>query len=201
MLSRDNGAASGRRGRLFILSGPSGVGKGTLRLRALNDIEDLVYSISCTTRQPRPGERDGVDYRFISETDFEDRVARGLFLEHACVHGAYYGTLREDVERDLRNGRDVLLEIDVQGAQQVRRALDDAVSIFIVPPSFEELARRLRERHTEDDGKLELRLKNAAAELEQKENYDHLIMNDDLDSAAAALRKIILSYRKCGVSR
>ena len=183
------------RGHLFILSGPSGVGKGTLRQRALNDIKDLVYSISCTTRRPRPGEREGVDYRFISREDFEERVKRGCFLEHANVHDACYGTLREDVERELGAGRDVLLEIDVQGALQVRSRLPEAVSIFVAPPSLEELERRLRDRGTEDDEKLRLRLKNAATELQQAGKYDHVVVNGDLDEAAAALRKIILDYR------
>ena len=185
-----------KRGRLFVLSGPSGVGKGTLRERALNDMEDLTYSISCTTREPRPGERDGVEYRFISESDFEDRVKRGMFLEHARVHGASYGTLREDVERELNAGRDVLLEIDVQGALQVRDALPGAVLLFIAPPSLEELERRLRERGTEDEEKLRVRLGNAARELAQKEKYDHIIVNDDLDAASSELREIILNYRK-----
>ena len=188
-----------RRGRLFILSGPSGVGKGTLRERVLNDVEGLVYSISCTTRKPRPGETDGVEYRFISDEEFESRAQGGLFLEHARVHDARYGTLREDVERELNAGRDVLLEIDVQGARQVRGLLPDAVAVFIAPPSIDELARRLRERHTESERELELRLGNAEAELRQEGSYDHVVVNDDVDRAAEALREIILSYRKCGV--
>jgi len=185
-----------RRGRLFVLSGPSGVGKGTLRERALDDLEDLVYSISCTTRAPRAGERDGVEYRFISKPDFEDRIKRGLFLEHAAVHDAYYGTLREDVERELNAGRDVLLEIDVQGGFQVRAALPDAVLLFVAPPSLEELERRLRERGTESDEKIRLRLRNAVRELEQQEKYDRVVVNDDLDRASAELRGIILDYRE-----
>ena len=185
-----------RRGRLFILSGPSGVGKGTLRERALNGIDDLAYSISCTTRRPRPGETDGVEYRFISDADFEARVQAGLFLEHAQVHDARYGTLREDVERELEAGRDVLLEIDVQGAMQVRRRLPDAVSIFVAPPSIEELERRLRERGTEDDEGLKLRLSNAVSELEGAAEYDRVIVNDDLEEAAADLKQIVMEYRK-----
>ena len=185
-----------RRGKLFILSGPSGVGKGTLRERALNDVDDLVYSISCTTRRPRPGETDGVEYRFISEPDFEQRVKGGLFLEHAHVHGARYGTLKEDVERELGAGRDVLLEIDVQGARQVRKCLPEAVSIFVAPPSLEELERRLRFRRTESDEEMARRLQTAAVELEQEKDYDHILMNDDLDRATKALREIILSYRR-----
>ena len=184
------------RGRLSVLSGPSGVGKGTLRENALADMEGLVYSISCTTRKPRAGERDGVEYRFIAESDFEDRIKRGLFLEHARVHGAYYGTLKEDVERERDAGRDVLLEIDVQGALQVRIAVPDAVLLFVAPPSLEELERRLRERGTEDEEKLRLRLRNAEHELAQSGKYDHVIVNDRLEDASAELRKIILAYRK-----
>jgi guanylate kinase len=185
-----------KRGRLFVISGPSGVGKGTLREAALDGMEDLTYSISCTTREPRNGERDGVEYRFITEGDFEDRVRRGMFLEHAHVHGAYYGTLKEDVERELNAGRDVLLEIDVQGALQVREALPEAVLLFIAPPSLEELERRLRERGTEDEEKLRLRLSNAVRELAQREKYDHVIVNGNLGAASAELREIILNYRK-----
>ncbi|MBR1673280.1 MAG: guanylate kinase [Fretibacterium sp.] len=183
------------RGRLFILSGPSGVGKGTLRERALDDIEGLVYSISCTTRRSRPGERDGVEYRFISRPDFEERVKQGRFLEYAHVHDAFYGTLKEDVERELDAGHDVLLEIDVQGALQVRQRMPDAVSIFVAPPSLEELERRLRNRGTEGGEELRLRLKNAAEELQRAGEYDHVVVNDNLDEASLTLRKIILDYR------
>ena len=185
-----------RRGKLFILSGPSGVGKGTLRERALKDVEGLIYSISCTTRSPRPGERDGIEYRFVSEADFKRRVQEGLFLEHARVHDAYYGTLRADVERELDAGNDVLLEIDVQGAKQVRSRLPDAISIFVAPPSLEELERRLRNRQTESDDELRHRLANAEMEMEQEGAYDRILVNDDLDDASAELRRLILSYRE-----
>ena len=179
-------------GRLFVLSGPSGVGKGTLRENALNDAPNLKYSISCTTRKPRDGETDGVEYRFISREKFREDISQGLFLEYAHVHEDYYGTLKADVVRELEAGHDVLLEIDVQGALQVREKMPDAVLIFVAPPSIEVLERRLRGRGTEAQESLNVRLENALKELALKDEYDHIIVNDDLHSACEELRKIIL---------
>ena len=185
------------RGTLFVLSGPSGVGKGTLRAAALRDIEGLTYSVSCTTRSPRPGDREGVDYRFVSDEDFSRMVEQGLFLEYARVHGGpRYGTLREDVERELDAGRDVLLEIDVQGALQVRSLLPDAVSIFVLPLSEEELERRLRGRGTETEAELRARLKSAGQELREAGKYDLILVNDDLNRASAELKKMIMDFRE-----
>ena len=185
-----------------MLSGPSGVGKGTLRTRALKGIEGLAYSVSCTTRSPRPEDREGVDYRFVSEDEFTRMAEQGLFLEHARVHGGpRYGTLREDVERELDAGHDVLLEIDVQGALQVRSLVPDSVMIFVLPPSEAELERRLRGRHTETESELRSRLESAKRELQQAEKYDHVLMNDDLDRASEGLRRIILSYREGGLRK
>lgn len=184
-----------RRGRLFVLAGPSGAGKGTLRARIIGDIENLVYSISCTTRPPRPGERDGVEYRFISKQEFENRIRQGLFLEHAFVHDNFYGTLREDVERELGDGHDVLLEIDVQGAEQIRSLVPDSVSIFVSPPSLEILEKRLRQRGTESEKQIALRLENAKKEMRQAPWYAYDIVNDTVDRAAGKLKDIILSYR------
>ena len=192
--NRSGGKA--RQGRLFVLVGPSGVGKGTLRTRALSDVEGLTYSVSCTTRQPREGERDGVDYRFVSERDFEDKVSGGLFLEHAVVHGCRYGTLLEDVKRETGAGRDVLLEIDVQGAMQVREILPESVLLFVAPPSLDVLERRLRQRRTESEDKIALRLENAKKEMALSSGFDRVIVNDDLDRAGRELRDILLSYRK-----
>jgi guanylate kinase len=195
-LDAADNAKEERRGRLFVLAGPSGVGKGTLRLRALSGIGNLIYSISCTTRKPRDGERDGVDYHFITEEDFKDRVARGLFLEYAIVHSDCYGTLRKDVTRETEAGRDVLLEIDVQGAGQVKRLLPESVLIFIAPPSLEVLERRLRQRRTESEEQIRLRLGNAKKEMEQAADYDRVIINGDLERASEELRNLILSYRE-----
>ncbi|MBQ6664733.1 MAG: guanylate kinase [Synergistaceae bacterium] len=179
-------------GRLFVLSGPSGVGKGTLRENALNDAPNLKYSISCTTRKPRDGETDGVEYRFITREKFREDISQGLFLEYAHVHEDYYGTLKADVVRELEAGHDVLLEIDVQGALQVREKMPDAVLIFVAPPSVEVLERRLRGRGTEAQESLNVRLENALKELALKDKYDYIIVNDDLHSACEELRKIIL---------
>ncbi|MDY6411087.1 MAG: guanylate kinase [Synergistales bacterium] len=182
-----------KKGKLFVISGPSGAGKGTLREKALNDIKNLVYSISCTTRKPREGEVDGVQYRFITHEKFKEDIEKNLFLEYAHVHSDFYGTLKADVIRELNVGNNVLLEIDVQGALQVRKKIFDAVLIFIAPPSIEELEKRLRNRHTESEEALKIRLNNAAKELELKDGYDFIIINDDLERAAAELRKLIES--------
>ena len=185
-----------RKGRLFVLAGPSGVGKGTLRARALSDMEDLAYSVSCTTRQPREGERDGVDYHFVTARDFEEKIAGGLFLEHAVVHGHHYGTLLEGVKRKTEAGMDVLLEIDVQGARQVRDILPESVLVFIAPPSLDVLEKRLRQRKTESDDKIAIRLENAKKEMALSSEYDRVIVNDDLERACGELRDFILSYRE-----
>ena len=183
-----------RVGKLFVLSGPSGVGKGTLREHALNNIANLVYSISCTTRQPRPGETDGIEYRFISHDKFRQDIREDLFLEYAHVHNDYYGTLRADVESALNSGHDVLLEIDVQGALQVLEKMPQAVLIFIAPPSVHELERRLINRHTESQDVIRTRLNNAIRELELQDKYNYVIINDDLDRASQELRNIIVNH-------
>ena len=183
-----------RVGKLFVLSGPSGVGKGTLREHALNNIANLVYSISCTTRQPRPGETDGVEYRFISHEKFKQDISNNLFLEYAHVHNDYYGTLKADVEDALNSGLDVLLEIDVQGALQVREKMPESVLIFIAPPSVQELERRLINRNTESQEVIRTRLHNALRELELQDKYNYVIINDDLERASQELRNIIINY-------
>ncbi len=180
-------------GRLFVLSGPSGAGKGTLRENALKDIPDLVYSVSCTTRKPRDGEVDGVQYRFITREDFADKIARDKFLEYAHVHDDMYGTLKADVMRVLNAGKNMLLEIDVQGALQVKAKFPEAVLVFVDVPSIQELERRLRDRHTETESALKTRLANAITERSLKDKYDYVIVNDKLESACAELRRIITS--------
>lgn len=185
----------GARGMLFVLSGPSGAGKGTVRKEVFRRIEGLSFSISCTTRLPRKGERDGIDYRFISRESFLERVDRGEFLEWAEVHGNLYGTLWHDVDKILDDGRDVVLEIDVQGALQVMNKCDDVVSIFLSPPSTEELERRLRARGSEDDDTIALRLKNALKEMEELDKYDHVVINDDLNGAVVEMERLVGLYR------
>ncbi|MBQ7220476.1 MAG: guanylate kinase, partial [Synergistaceae bacterium] len=182
-----------RVGRLFVLSGPSGAGKGTLREHALADIPNLVYSISCTTRRPRPGELDGREYRFITHEQFTEWVKQGRFLEYAHVHDDMYGTLKDDVMRELEAGNNVLLEIDVQGALQVREKIPDALLVFVDIPSIQELERRLRDRHTESESALRVRLANAEKERSLRSEYDYIIVNDELEAACAELRKVITS--------
>ncbi len=188
---------SGRRGLLVVISGPSGVGKDTLieRLRELDP--RLQYSISYTTRKPRPGEKDGVSYFFASRQKFEELVAQGFFLEHAVYNGNYYGTPAAAVEEARAAGRDILLKIEVQGAAQVRKRAPDGVFIFIAPPSKEELVRRqeLREGAVPDDDMVE-RLKIAETEMKHASEYDHVVVNDDLERAVAEVLEIIREARE-----
>lgn len=185
-----------KKGTLYVFSGPSGVGKGTLISRLFSEIEGLSYSVSCTTRKPREGERDGVEYRFISEEDFKRHIDAGDFLEWADVHGHHYGTLRSDVQKVLDQGRDIVLEIDVQGALQVKEKIPGAVTVFIAPPSPQVLERRLRSRGTEDEEELRLRLANARKEMEKKSSYDFCVVNDDLTKAVDELERIIREQRE-----
>jgi len=188
---------SGRRGLLVVISGPSGVGKDTLieRLRELDP--RLQYSISYTTRKPRPGEKDGVSYFFVSRQKFEELVAKGFFLEHAVYNGNYYGTPAAAVEEARVAGRDILLKIEVQGAAQVRKRAPDGVFIFIAPPSKEELVRRqeLREGAVPADDMVE-RLKIAETEMKHASEYDHVVVNDDLEPAVAEVLEIIRTARE-----
>lgn len=181
------------RGALFVVSGPSGVGKSTLVSHVVDSVPHLGFSVSATTRAPRPGEVDGVHYHFMNDDEFEQAIARGAFLEHAGVYGKRYGTLAEPVRTALDAGRSVLLDIDVQGAAQVRRSLPDAVHVFIVPPSREVLAERLRGRGTEDEGDVRRRLRDGEAQLRGLGTYDHLVVNDDLEVAKATLLGIVLA--------
>lgn len=179
------------RGRLFVVSGPSGAGKGTVVRKALARRPDVRLSVSATTRPPRPGERDGVEYRFVSEPEFRRMREAGELLESAEVYGNLYGTPRSDVEAALDAGRDVLCELDIQGAESVRRAAPDAVLVFIEPPSVDALRTRLEDRGTEGPEELARRMDAAAAELRRKALFDHVVVNDDADEAAAALVRIL----------
>lgn len=184
------------RGILFVLSGPSGAGKGTLRECLFQKVSNVVFSISCTTRPPRNGEKNGVDYRFIDKNEFMHLVESGKFLEWAEVHGYYYGTLSDDVDRELEAGRNVVLEIDVQGARQIKKKRSDSVTIFVKPPSFEELEKRLRKRATESESDLMTRLQNARKEINDSSLFKHIIINDGLKRASEELVSIIKSYNK-----
>lgn len=180
---------------LFVVSAPSGAGKTTLLQRLLAGTADLEFSVSCTTRPPRPGEVDGRDYFFISEEAFRRRVEAGDFLEWAVVHGHRYGTSRRVVEEAWRRGKDVVLDIDVQGALQVRRRLPEAILIFILPPSRAELERRLRNRGTDGEEVIRQRLRNAAGEVEHVFEYDYVIINRELEVAVGDLQAVIRACR------
>ncbi|MGP1413320.1 MAG: guanylate kinase [Pyramidobacter piscolens] len=185
-----------RKGTLFVLSGPSGAGKGTIRARVFEALDGLSYSVSCTTRAPREGERDGVDYRFITPEDFAARIAAGDFLEWADVHRHRYGTLKSDVEKVLNEGKDMFLEIDVQGALQVKKKMPEAVTLFVVPPSIEVLEERLRGRRSEGEAAVRLRLRNAVEEMKQRDLYDFVVVNDSLDEAVKRVCRFVEQRRQ-----
>ena len=178
-------------GRLYVISGPSGAGKGTVVREVLNRRPDLFFSVSVTTRPARRGERDGADYEFISVPEFLGMRDRGDLLEWAEVYGNYYGTPRPPVEAALASGRDALLELDIQGAETVKRARPDAVLVFIEPPSMEELSARLRRRGTEDPDDMTTRIDAAYEEMRRKALYDHIVVNDEVGKAADALLRIL----------
>jgi guanylate kinase len=182
-------------GILFVISSPSGGGKGTLIRRLFETVPGISHSVSWTTRAPRPGEIDGVNYHFVMPEEFERMRARGDFLEWAIVHGNYYGTSRRVVEQELSEGHDIVLEIDVQGARALRERMRSVVSIFILPPSFEVLRARLRARMTERPDELELRLRNARGEVEHYRHFDYLVLNDEVERAAAQIASIVRAER------
>jgi len=188
------------RGILFIISSPSGGGKGTLIREVLRTVPRIGYSVSFTTRQIRDGEEDGVHYNFVSHRDFENLIEQGEFLEYAKVHGNYYGTSKTQVEREISAGRDIILEIDVQGADLVRAKAPDAVGIFILPPSFEVLRERLIARQTESDAELKLRLKNSRDEVREYAKFDYVIINDQVEKAVNELQSVIYGER-CKLER
>ena len=175
----------------FVITGPSGVGKGTLIRGVMDRVGDLELSVSATTRPPRMGEVDGVDYHFLSRQQFDRRVAAGEFLEHADYAGNHYGTLRSELEDRLRAGRPVVLEIEVQGARQVREAMPEALQVFIAPPSLEELRTRLIARGTDDAEEVERRLRVAEGELAAQPEFRHVVVNDRLQEALARLTEIV----------
>jgi guanylate kinase len=179
---------------VFVVTGPSGSGKSTILRHITKDMRGLAFSVSHTTRPRRDSERDGREYHFITETEFRQRIARGSFLEWAVVHGHHYGTSKEEIRRQGR-GSDVILDIDVQGARQIRRRLPGAVFVFVLPPSFATLRRRLADRGEDDPAAVRLRLRNAKAEIREAGRFDYLIVNDRLDRAILELEAIILSVR------
>ncbi len=174
-----------------MITGPSGVGKGTLIRGLLGEVPELGLSVSATTRRPRPGEREGADYHFLTPEEFERHVAAGDFLEHASYSGNRYGTLRSEVEKRLDEGRPVALEIEVQGARQVRAAMPEAVAVFIAPPSREALRARLIGRGTDTPEQVETRMRTAERELEAQPEFSHVVVNDRLEQATADLVEVV----------
>ncbi|MCC6155902.1 MAG: guanylate kinase [Candidatus Hydrogenedentes bacterium] len=181
---------------MFVVSAPSGAGKHTVLKRTLAHDPDLTYSISATTRKPRVGEQDGREYYFLERPEFEQRVAAGEFAEWAEVHGNLYGTLRSELDRIVSSGKDALMELDVQGMRNVTGLGIDAVTVFIMAPSLEELEQRLRARGTDSEEVIALRLKNAIKEIASRREYDHVIVNVDIRDAVAELEAIIRAARE-----
>ncbi|KRM77363.1 guanylate kinase [Secundilactobacillus collinoides] len=185
-----------KRGMLIVLSGPSGVGKGTVRKALFDEGDtDFQYSISMTTRQPREGEKNGVDYFFVSKEQFEDNIQNGEMLEYAKYVDNYYGTPLNYVNETLDSGKDVFLEIEVNGAMQVRANCPDAVFVFLTPPDLMELKHRLINRGTEDIEVINARIKKAVGEIKMMRNYDYAVVNDEVENAVTSIRTIIRSER------
>jgi len=184
------------RGHLFIISAPSGAGKTTLVKAVLQQFRDMLYSISYTTRNPRVEERDGIDYHFISKQDFKKGIHKGRWAEWAEVYGNYYGTSAEFIEKSLSSGCDILLDIDVQGTLQILEHYPDSVTIFIMPPSMNALRKRLEMRGSDSQAVIEKRLVNASKEMDQRELYHHIIVNDKLPAAVKELSAIFKKYRQ-----
>jgi guanylate kinase len=177
--------------RVFVITGPSGVGKGTLIRGLMERLPKLELSVSATTRAPRPGERDGVDYHFLSSEEFERRVQAGDFVEHADYAGRRYGTLRDELEQRVTDGAPVVLEIEVQGARQVRAAMPEAIQVFLAPPSLAALRTRLIGRGTDGNEEVERRLEVAERELAARDEFAHVVVNDRLEDALSELVTIV----------
>jgi guanylate kinase len=185
-----------KRGNLLIISAPSGTGKTTILKKIIATMRGIAFSVSHTTRAPRSGEQEGIDYFFVDRTVFETMRAKALFLEWAEVHGNLYGTSIHKVQEATEQGLDVILDIDVQGARQVKKRLGDkGAFIFVAPPSLEELARRLAGRSTETEADIATRLTNAKQEMQSITNYDYVIVNDSVDKAVEILKSIIIAER------
>lgn len=180
-----------KKGFLLVISGPSGVGKGTVLHDLMNTQSNLVYSVSATTRKKRDGEIEGVSYFYLNHDEFEQMIAEDKFLEYAHVHNNYYGTPKEFVEKKINEGKIVILEIDVQGALNIKKNTDNGVFIFLAPPSLKELKKRIVGRGTETDEDIKIRMNNAKKELEYIKDYDYIVVNDHLNSAITSVNEII----------
>ena len=191
-----------QKGMLMVISGPSATGKSTIVKEYLKRNPQIKMSVSATTRQPRPGETDGVNYFFLNKDVFRKRLENGEFLEHAQVYGNYYGTPKAYVEEQMTDGKDVLLEIDTEGAMQVREKFAEGVFLFVIPPSLEALNQRINYRGTETAAEMNQRLNNALLEIEQLTQYDYVVMNKHVDDAVGTIESIMLaektSVARCG---
>jgi guanylate kinase len=186
---------SRRFSNLIVVSGPSGAGKTTVLNRVMAEVPGMRFSVSHTTRIPRSGEKDGVEYHFVSRREFERLIGEGAFLEWAEVHGELYGTARAEYDRAVREGVDLLLDIDVKGADQVCQKFDDAVTVFVIPPSYADLERRLRGRGPDDEASFERRLAVAGEEMSHFRKYQYAIVNMDLEASVEALKTVIRAAR------
>ena len=182
-----------KKGKLIVVSGSSGVGKGTVLKEVFAHRSDIFFSVSFTTRECRPGETEGISYHYISQAEFLDRIERGEFLEWVEYAGAFYGTSMTVISEQLEQGRDVLLEIEVQGAAKVRARMPEAVSLFIAPPSFEELSRRLHGRGTDSEEVIQRRLATARKEAKELEHYDYIVINDTIENAVGEILAILVA--------
>jgi guanylate kinase len=183
-------------GQIFVLSGPPGAGKSTIAARVRAEMPDLAYSVSLTTRQPRPGEQDGVDYHFVDREEFARRIAAGEMAEYEEIFGNLYGTSEKVIRQALEQGRDLFLDTDVNGAEQLRKRFPEGVFIFLLPPSRQVLEQRLRGRATEGEEQLRQRLERVRYEVGKAGNYTHLVVNDDLDKAVEEVKAIITASRR-----
>lgn len=189
-----------KKGQLYVVSGPSACGKDSIVKKLLEKRNDLWLSISCTSRKPRPLEKDGVDYFFLTKEEFEEKIRQNKLLEYAKYADNYYGTPLESIEKHLNNGEDVILVIEIQGALQIKEILPDTLFIFILPPTMKELKRRLENRGTEDKAKIDKRFLIAYEEINEVSKYNYVVVNDDLDVAAKKVEAILIS-EKCRVDR